>query len=504
MFVSRRRVSSPSSPSLRDVLTVVFRQRRLMAVTFVLVWGGAVLYGWITPSYQATLKMLLRRGRVDPVVTSEQRSPVEFARPEISEEELNSEIELLRDQDLLRTVVEENGLVSPDPPKWLPLMGNREVRMARAIRRLATRVKAEVVRKSNVIAVSYEASNPAQAAEVLRSLGRVYVEKHKEAHRPAGELPFFEQQSDRSRQQLSEAETRLLDFSRDQGVVSAAMERDLALRRAGEIESSYQQSQVAIVETIHRIRALEDQLRSLPERSTSQIRTADNPQLLENLKAKLLELELKRTELLTKYEPSYRLVQEVEEKIAQTKAVIHQEVSAPVREETTEKDPNFEWAKAELEKARIELIAGEARAKAINTELVSCRAQARTLGEDAIRQQDLLTSMKTAEETYLLYARKSEQARIGDALDDRSILNVAFVEFPVVPALPKHSVLTFVLVGFLAACTDQHRIGLCGGLPRPGVSHTAGSSGLPGSAGAGVLTTGSGMNEAYGNARGWV
>jgi len=38
---------------------------------------------------------------------------------------------------------------------------------------------------------------------------------------------------------------------------------------------------------------------------------------MERMKSKLLELELKRTELLTKFEPTYRPVQEVEEQIAQ-------------------------------------------------------------------------------------------------------------------------------------------------------------------------------------------
>src|SRR2546430_12547360 len=36
----------------------------------------------------------------------------------------------------------------------------------------------------------------------------------------------------------------------------------------------------------------------------SQVRTSDNPQLMERMKSKLLELELKRTELLTKFEPT--------------------------------------------------------------------------------------------------------------------------------------------------------------------------------------------------------
>ena len=50
------------------------------------------------------------------------------------------------------------------------------------------------------------------------------------------------------------------------------------------------------------------------------VRNSDNPQLLEQLKSTLLNLELKRTDLLTKYEPTYRLVQEVDQQIADAKS----------------------------------------------------------------------------------------------------------------------------------------------------------------------------------------
>jgi uncharacterized protein involved in exopolysaccharide biosynthesis len=58
--------------------------------------------------------------------------------------------------------------------------------------------------------------------------------------------------------------------------------------------------------------------------------------------------------------------------------------------------------------------------------------------------------MKTAEESYLLYARKSEEARITDALDERGIVNVAIAEPPVAPVLPKHSPWVVLFVGALA------------------------------------------------------
>jgi uncharacterized protein involved in exopolysaccharide biosynthesis len=439
------------SPTLRDVLAILFRKRRVALFTFVAVVVTTMAYAWWSPSYQAHMKLLLRRGRIDPVVTSEQNGPLEIARSEISEEELNSEVELLRDQGLLQQTVEQNGLAAGATGGFHFPANTPEVRVARAVQRLARCLKIEPIRRSNVILVSYESSNPALSARVLNSIARLYIDKHTEVRRSTQEFPFFEQQTGEARRRLDESESNLLDFSRGRGVVSGSLERDLALQRAGEIENSAQQVRVAIQETTQRIQSLQSKLQSLPERSTSLIRTANNAELQGTLQAKLLELQLKRTELLTRYEPSYRLVQEVQEQIDQAKATIAAERLAPMHEETSEKDPNYEWAKGELEKAQVELSALQARADGIRSALATAQTQSRTLGEAALRQQDLLRSMKTAEESYLLYARKSEEARIGDALDERGIVNAILAEPPVAPVLPKRSPWLVTLLGVVAA-----------------------------------------------------
>jgi uncharacterized protein involved in exopolysaccharide biosynthesis len=59
-----------------------------------------------------------------------------------------------------------------------------------------------------------------------------------------------------------------------------------------------------------------------------------------------------------------------------------------------------------------------------------------------------MRNAKVEEDNYLLYLHKREEARIGDALDQRRILNVAIVEPPVASALPAHSGLIYSLLAF--------------------------------------------------------
>ena len=435
-----------NSPTMRDLMGVIFRQKRLFTLSFVATFLAVLGYGVLAPSYEAHMSVLVRRGRVDPLVTPAPTPSPMFQRDEITEEELNSQVELLRDDEILRIVVQTPGLTGAP---WYErfLGGSAEVRLARAVRRMTRRLTVEPVRKTNLIQVAYTSSDPAQAAAVLHALAHAYLERQQRVRRPSGEYEFFEQQVAQSRRGLLDAEFHLMDFSSDQGVVSAAQERDLALQKLSDAEANDRQNQVTIAETRQRIRDLESKLSSLPERTLTVIRNADNPQLAEKMKSKLLELQLKRTELLTKFQPSYRLVQEVDQQIAETKTSIAGEEHSPLRDETTNQEPNHEWAKSELIKAQVELGTLEAHGQATRVQIAGYQEAAQRLGGNALRQGDLLGELKAAEEKYLLYVNKREEARIEDALDLGGILNVTIAEAPRVPALPARAPWVFGLIG---------------------------------------------------------
>jgi uncharacterized protein involved in exopolysaccharide biosynthesis len=169
---------------------------------------------------------------------------------------------------------------------------------------------------------------------------------------------------------------------------------------------------------------------------TTVVRNSDNPQLLQQLKSTLLTLELKRTELLTKYEPTYRLVQEVDQQIAEAKSAINAEESKPIRDETSDQNPDYQWVQAELTKDQADLSGMKARATAAAAVAARYREEAQHLDQNMVVQQNLMQDAKTQQENYLLYERKREEARISNALDRGGILNVALAEQPVVPAFP--------------------------------------------------------------------
>jgi uncharacterized protein involved in exopolysaccharide biosynthesis len=434
---------TPLSLTLRDLAATLFRRPRLVAASFGLVVLATMLFVVFSARYESHFKVLLRRGRFDPVVSSEPASAMDFTRADITEEELNSEVELLRDKDLLKQVVKMAGVVPADTPD-----SDRPAKIEYAVRKLSQHLDVAAMKKSDLIQVSYKDSSPERAASILSALSTIYVRRHTDLQRPPGEIQFFDQQTAEYEKRLHQSEAELVHFTRARGVASAALERDIALQKLGEADAGYRQIDQDRVETEHRIASLRKQIKSFPSRSVTLKRWADNPEVLEKMKTHLLELQLKRTELLSRFEPSYRLVQEVEQQIAETRASIAAEALTPVRDETTDKDPNYEWARMEMEKAQVQRDGLQARQSDASAQVASLHALAQQMQSASVDQQDLMRTAKAEENNYLLYLHKREEARIGDALDERRILNVAIVEPPVAAALPVHPVFLYLLLAF--------------------------------------------------------
>ncbi len=438
------------SVGVKDLVAIGFRHKRAMAACFLAVFLGAVLVGIVMPTtYQAHTKILVKRERVDPVVSPGQSAPV-MVKDEVTEEELNSEVELIESDDVLRQVAVATGL---DKKQSLlsKLVGREDQagKTAKAAQRLRGSLVIEPMKKTNLINVTYSSSDPQQAAQVLSSLNDAYIRKHAEVNRPAGQFKFFDQEAERYKKELADAESQLAQFAAGQGGVAPLLARDQTLQRLTEFTATLSQTRAEMAATEQKIRTLESQSGAMPSRITTQSRQTDDAQVLQQLKSMLMTLELKRTELLTKYQPTYPLVTEVDKQIADTRASIEKEEAKPLKEETTDQNPTYAFVSTELAKAKADYSALQARAVATASIIGMYKSQATELEQKGIQEQDLQRVIKTAEENYLLYEHKREEARMSDMLDQTHILNVAVAEAPAVPVLPTGSRLVFVVLGLV-------------------------------------------------------
>jgi uncharacterized protein involved in exopolysaccharide biosynthesis len=454
---------SLKSTSLRDALSVAFRRKRLVLACVAITLFASVFAAWYLPRYHGEAKILVDRERVDPILspTPETTSFGLAAQPVVTDEDLRSEVELMKSTEVLTQVVNELGLANSKDPtsswsRFVAMLGpekSYDEKVSAKVSQLDRDLVIEPAKGSYIINVVYKSKDRELAKRVMDKLVQVYMIKHTAVHHPAGQYAFFNQATSEYRKRMEAAEAQLASFPTTNGSVAPAMDRELTMQKLAEFRFTLDQTRAEIAETDQRIARLKQQESSTPDRITTQVKKADNPQLLEQLKSVLLTLELKRADLLSKYQPDYRPVQELNGEIEQARAAIQHELASPLADVTTDVDQTHQMVRSDLAKSETELAGYKAREIATQAIVNNYSTRARQLDASSLQAASLQRNLKAEEDNYLLYLKKSEEARITDALDEHRMVNIALVEQPLVPALTSHSPLFFGGLALIAMMT---------------------------------------------------
>src|ERR1700679_4189005 len=97
--------------TMRDLVTPVFRHRRLTTLAFcvTILVTGAIAWGWAARYYVANMQVLVEQDRSDPAITTAQSPSVPMTKA-LSSDQISSEVALLQGQDMLRSVAATCGL----------------------------------------------------------------------------------------------------------------------------------------------------------------------------------------------------------------------------------------------------------------------------------------------------------------------------------------------------------------------------------------------------------
>jgi uncharacterized protein involved in exopolysaccharide biosynthesis len=441
--------------TLRDLVMPLFRRKRVLFASFIVFAVLAVFAAIaLSSSYKSRMEVLVNRERVDPSVTTQTTTQAPLTPLPLTEEEINSEAELMVSPDLLKQVVLANNLQARErktitaallPPQ------DEEWYVSKAVDHLGKGLNIEVVKKTNMIGVSYKSSDPKIAFGVMDRLASLYMEKHLAVHRPSGSSEFFSKETEKYRLALEKSEAELSGFGTTEGVAAPDVQRTNLAQVAMNSLAAYHNSQQAIAAAKERIAADEKQMKATPARSSTMQVSTSADVLLQQLQTNLLAAQIKRTQLAMKYDPSYPLVQEADKEIAQTEAAIADARKVQYVNETTDRDPTFELLREDIAKAQTELASQKATSTALKQSIDSMQLEMVKLDKKAVKQQDLLREVKADESNYLLYLSKREQERTSDALDQKRIGNVAIAVPPEMPVLPAYSLLFVLAVGCFMA-----------------------------------------------------
>lgn len=436
---------SEAQVSVRDVASVIFRHKLLLCVTFLAVALGTAAITFLMPNeYESRMKILVKNTRSDVPITPEQTvgSTGNNFENDVSENQINSEIELLTGEDLLKQVVTECGLYGSGGASISSALGLKEApssqatQIEEAAKRLAKDLVITPVKKANIIEVKYTSRSPEKAAAVLRKLGDLYLEKHVKLHRPPGTYEFFKTQADQSEAQLQEAEKSLSSFQQSMNVVSLTQQKDQTVQKLTEAKSKLLETETFLREVSDRIAKGQQQLETLAPRVVTQSRALPNQYSVERMNTLIVELQNRRTQLLTKFRSDDRLVKEVDQQLRNTRAALDKASKETATEQSTDLNPLRQSLETELARGRVDQAGAAGRREMLAGQVKQYEAQLSRLEGITAEYEDLARQKKESADNYQLYKKKEEEARITNALDQSKITNVSVAEAPVQSQLP--------------------------------------------------------------------
>jgi uncharacterized protein involved in exopolysaccharide biosynthesis len=443
----------PEDQELSVTGLFIHRWPVMIATPAICIVLAGLLTAVIPRRYESTMKFLVNNERADLVITPE-KNQQEPPRQDLTEAEVNSEMELLKSQDILRAVVSDRKLYSPFLSAGPESPTPKDVE--RAILVLEKNLKVTSVHRTNIIEVAYKTDDPGKAVAVLHSLGTHYLAEHLAAHGAPGTYEFFANQAKHYADQLQKARATLTAFHQRTELFSMPQQQSSDIDGLQSTENQLKEVQIRIAEQQARLAANGKQMTNLSSRVTTQVRAVPNQMAVQQLGTMLADLRNRRITLAVKFKPGDRLIKELDQQIAGTEAQLRHIQNEPATEQTTDVNPIREAAESEISRGQVELRALEARKAALTATRAAYLDELTGMEKDSITLRQLQQQETEALDNYNLYTRKMDEARLADWLDRAKFSNVAMIESPTfspIPVSPKLGVNLAVgaVFGFLLA-----------------------------------------------------
>ncbi len=443
----------------REIVAILLRRRMLILAVFA---GGVVSALVLTfmqgPTYHTAAKLMISSNRARITVSPDPREGATVER--VTEQDLASEVALLQSPSLVREVLEPYQNQNAQLPKPTGLAHDAAM-IATSVLQLPSRIYRRIhgiappsmldywvegtlkqlnvtpIGGSNLIMVAYDGPEPKWAAEFVNKLVTHHVELQVRLNQQADALGFFESQRQLLAERVSKAQAALASFYDRENIDAGNDQRSVLRTRLGKLRASLADADTKSAEAQARADFLKQALSAQPKNLPPGRKTVQNDPL-QLLRTRVLELDLQRSEALSKFAPTSIKIQEIDRQIAEARRLLaeQEKLNGPDNGAT---NPTHQKLDLDLTQTEAEMAALKARAKALRAQVATDQQTLEHLDTVASEQDRLEQELASAKESLLTYSKKQEEARFADALDQSRILNVTVVEQARIPTAPQPS-----------------------------------------------------------------
>ena len=420
--------NSVDQGSLRDLLSVIFKHKVKIGLIFLVVSviGIAVSFLVSQDVYEATAKILVKIGRENvytvPIAGGSSPVIIDSAR----EQRMNSEMQLLQTRNLSEKVIRKIGL-----EKIYPRLVKSEVSSSpsrTSAKKLSPFEKAVLlfgksltvadIKRSDIIEVNFQHEDPVIAADVVNNLIDIYMDQHIKIYGASGLQNVFEDRMKLLERKMNQDRNELDAFRRQNNISSLQEQKTLLLKQISDQETELSKTRSEINENLGKLHAMEDKSYSPAGEVTLGQETDINPNAISPIRTKLAELQLKEKDLLNRYTEESIAVANVRKEIEAAKELL-------AKEERTYHD------KAVITTNQTLKAIGN-KEENQRRDLARYQQELNRLNNLEMQYTELEQQLKRDEESYQLYGKKIDEAKMSDAMDVQKIVNVSVVQ----PALP--------------------------------------------------------------------
>jgi uncharacterized protein involved in exopolysaccharide biosynthesis len=309
-------------------------------------------------------------------------------------------------------------------------------RFQRRVLEIEDRIDAAVIRKSNLLEVSFRSRDPQWCREFLGALLKRYFELHAQLVHDARSEQFFDQQIRRRREALHAAEEHLRAVRDQTGVLSFSDQSEAIVYQLSGFQAEYRKDQSRLDGVNRQVAALEQGLRQAPMRLLKEVKTAPNP-AYEALKPKVLGMELSRDDVLDRYRAGSKMAREVSQQVSNADALLAQQNHPEVIERLSDLNPVWLGLASNLAQARVTAAALGASQQTLAAEIATYQKELRELADDGVEVEQAMREVEAGKEAYFSYLRKGEEARAELELNESRIMNVVLAMPPTQPPEPR-------------------------------------------------------------------
>lgn len=443
--------------STRDFFRIWFFWKKPAIAVFFAIIGLVMLYSYLTtPIYESTAKILLLPKTSEGQIISTSRALDKVFT--VSSKDVNTEMELIYSNTVLENTVKafENGgmsLEKKDKPFYqkltkllkkgfngfLTIIGLKESLnpFQRKVQELKNALDVKYTDKSNILFVSLKAEDPKAAATILNKLLEIYIQHHDRVFTKEGGVQFYNDQAKKFAKKLEEAEINLKAFQKKHGIIDLKTQNEANIALLAEFNRMLKELEIKYAERKTRINLLKKALKMNKEEIliTREMRTI--PSIVE-LEKSLVPLIVKRTEIEKSFTPMSREYQDMNNQIKSVQKDILKEVERAIKTD------------------QLELASLKSKMKTLHTKIAELKKKAIDLDQQERKLRELQRQVELYRKNYMLYASKTEDARIYTERAKRNLANVSIADrasVPSQPVFPRRILMFFVstFFGLIAA-----------------------------------------------------